>query len=157
SVVWILLEYLVHLFVNALEAMLRARRGMHVALGETAPHQFAGVGVRDVDNQCTDDDRLEVVRTPAVAVVAPVSISPTGPPITVLLRRESSRRRQVHTGMYVITPQAPRFELRGDRRIGVLADDRTVVSRRLRSHGIGGCGLSDRKRSNLRKIRGAAR
>src|SRR5262245_3206572 len=46
SVVWILLEYLVHLFVNALEAMLRARRGMHVALGEAAPHQFAGVGVR---------------------------------------------------------------------------------------------------------------
>src|SRR5262245_50866731 len=153
----ILLKYLVNLFVYALESMLRTRRRVHVALGEAAPHEFAGVGVRDVDNQCTDDDRLEVVRTPAVAVVAPVSISPTGPPITVVLRLESSMRRHVHIGMYVITPQAPRFELRDDRRIGVLADDRTVVGRRLRSHGVGGCGLSDRKGSNLRKIRDAAR
>src|SRR4029453_2169488 len=154
----ILLEDLVHLFVNALEALLRLRRRMHVALGEAAPHEFAGLGVDDIDDQRAHDDRLQVVRT---VPVAPVSISispaPAGPPIAVILRLERSMRRHVHIGMYVITPQAPQFELSGDRRIGVLSDDRTIVGRRLRSLEIGGWGLSDREGSPLRKIRGAVR
>jgi hypothetical protein len=59
-------------------------------------------------------------------------------------------RRDVHIWMGVITPEAPRFELRSDRGICVLPVDRTFVDPpRLRSGDSGSRGLGYREGSQL--------
>src|SRR5678809_1446015 len=139
----ILPEYLRHLSVDALEAMLGARRRVHIALAEPAPQQLAGLGIVDIYDERTDDLRLEVVRTVAVA--------PPGPPVAVILRLEAPTRRDIDVWVYIITSQASRLELCSDRRVRILLDDRAVVRRRPRRlHGLRR-GLFDRESAQLRK------
>src|SRR5262249_10049255 len=125
----IVFEHLRHLFVDALEAMPWAGRRVHIALADPAPQKFAGPGVRDVDGQRANDDRFEVVRT--VAVIAPVTISPTGPAPGFVLRLKAPAGGDVNVRVYVVTLQASRLELPGDRLVGVLPHNRTVVRGRL--------------------------
>src|SRR5262245_13893914 len=132
----IVLEHVPHFPVDALEAILPTRREMDMAHTDAMPQQFAGVRARDVDEQGAGDPRIEVVRT--VSVMGPVVISPTRPPVTPEMRLDGSMRRDVHIRMGVITPEAPRLELRSDRGTGDLPVDRTFVGPpRLRSGDIG--------------------
>src|SRR4029450_7447380 len=144
----VFLEYLPHFRVDALETILRTRRDMHMAHTDATPQQFAGVRARDVDVQGAGDFRGEVIRT--VPIMGPVVISPTRPPVTPELRLDGSMRRDVHIRMGVITPEAPRFELRSDRGICDLPVDRTFVGPpRLRSSDIGSRGLGYREGSQF--------
>src|SRR5678809_537127 len=150
----ILPEYLRHLSVDALEAMLGARRRVHIALAEPAPQQLAGLGIVDIYDERTDDLRLEVVRTVAVGspVAVTVAVAPTGPPVAVILRLEAPTRRDIDVWVYIITSQASRLELCSDRRVRILLDDRAVVRRRPRRLHVLRRGLFDRESAQLRKV-----
>src|SRR6478672_7100219 len=78
----VLPEDLRHLSVDALQAMIGARRRVHIAFAEPPPQQLPAFRIDDIDDERTDNLRLEVIRTVAVGppVAVTVAVAPTGPP-----------------------------------------------------------------------------